>query len=136
MIGSLAWTEGNDFENDQALESVDPFKAVAGLRYRAPEDRWGSELVATFVASNDRAPKVNDDGNDVFIPDGYFTLDLLGYYKFSDKVTLNVGLFNLLDKKYWNYQDVRGLEIQRDSSDIARSTLPGFNATVALKVVF
>lgn len=136
LIGSLAWTEGNDFEDDQPLDTVDPFKAVAGLRYRAPEDRWGSELVATFVAANDRTPTVNDDGNDVFIPDGYFTLDLLGYYKFSDKVTLNVGLFNLLDKKYWNYQDVRGLEIQRDSSDIARSTLPGFNATVGLKVQF
>ena len=134
LIGSLAWTEGNDFENDQALESVDPFKAVAGLRYRAPEDRWGSELVATFVAANDRAPKVNDDGNDLFIPDGYFTLDLLGYYKFTDKVTLNVGLFNLLDEKYWSWQDVRGQTV--GSPNIERSTLPGFNATVGLKVQF
>ncbi|MEL7244344.1 MAG: TonB-dependent hemoglobin/transferrin/lactoferrin family receptor, partial [Cyanobacteria bacterium J06573_2] len=105
LIGSLAWTEGNDFENDQALATVDPFKAVAGLRYRAPEDRWGSELVATFVAANDRAPNTTVSRGqtvDLFIPDGYFTLDLLGYYKFSDKVTLNVGLFNLLDEKYWN----------------------------------
>ncbi|MEO1377390.1 MAG: TonB-dependent hemoglobin/transferrin/lactoferrin family receptor [Cyanobacteria bacterium J06635_10] len=134
LIGSLAWTEGNDFENDQALDTVDPFKAVAGLRYRAPEDRWGSELVATFAAANDRAPKVNDDGNDLFIPDGYFTLDLLGYYKFSDKVTLNVGLFNLLDEKYWSWQDVRGQTV--GSPNIARRTLPGFNATVGLKVQF
>ncbi|MEO0685334.1 MAG: hypothetical protein AAFY76_09895, partial [Cyanobacteria bacterium J06649_11] len=71
---------------------------------------------------------------DLFIPDSYFTLDLLGYYKFSDTVTLNVGLFNLLDEKYWNWQDIRGLTI--GDSDIARRTLPGFNATVGLKVVF
>ncbi len=131
LIGSLAWTEGNDFENDQPLDTVEPFKAVAGLRYRAPEDRWGSELVTTFVAANDRAAQT---GTDLFIPDSYFTVDLLGYYKFSDKVTLNVGLFNLLDEKYWNWQDVRGLT--NTSSDIARRTLPGFNATVGLKVVF
>ncbi|MEO0841697.1 MAG: TonB-dependent hemoglobin/transferrin/lactoferrin family receptor [Cyanobacteria bacterium J06643_5] len=137
LIGSLAWTEGNDFENDQALATVDPFKAVAGLRYRAPEDRWGSELVATFVAANDRAPNTTVSRGqtvDLFIPDGYFTLDLLGYYKFSDKVTLNVGLFNLLDEKYWNYQSVRGLAI--GDSNIARHTSPGFNATVGLKVEF
>ncbi|MEO0932370.1 MAG: TonB-dependent hemoglobin/transferrin/lactoferrin family receptor [Cyanobacteria bacterium J06641_2] len=137
LIGSLAWTEGNDFENDQALATVDPFKAVAGLRYRAPEDRWGSELVATFVAANDRAPNTTVSRGqtvDLFIPDGYFTLDLLGYYKFSDKVTLNVGLFNLLDEKYWNYQSVRGLAI--GDSNIARRTSPGFNATVGLKVEF
>ncbi|MEL6165337.1 MAG: TonB-dependent receptor, partial [Cyanobacteria bacterium J06628_3] len=65
LIGSLAWTEGNNFETDQPLQSVDPFKAVAGLRYRAPEDRWGSELVTTFVAANDRAAET---GTDLFIP--------------------------------------------------------------------
>ncbi|MDY6899051.1 MAG: TonB-dependent hemoglobin/transferrin/lactoferrin family receptor [Cyanobacteriota bacterium] len=131
LIGSLAWAEGNDLENNEPLDTVDPFQAVVGLRYRAPEDRWGSELVTTFVAANDRAAET---GTDLFIPDSYFTLDLLGYYKFSDKVSLNVGLFNLLDKKYWNWQDVRGLTI--GDSEIARRTLPGFNATVGLKVIF
>lgn len=131
LIGSLAWTEGNDLENDQPLDTVDPFKAVVGLRYRAPENRWGSELVGTFVAANERAAET---GTDLFIPDGYFTLDLLGYYNFSEKVALNFGLFNLLDEKYWNWQDVRGLTI--GDSNIARRTLPGFNATVGLKVTF
>jgi len=131
LIGSLAWTEGNDFENDQPLDTVDPFKAVVGLRYRAPENRWGSELVGTFVAANERAAET---GTDLFIPDGYFTLDLLGYYNFSEKVALNFGLFNLLDEKYWNWQDVRGLTI--GDSNIERRTYPGFNATVGLKVTF
>ena len=129
LIGSLAWTEGNNLETDEALETVDPFTAVVGLRYRAPEDRWGTELVSTFVAANERAAA---EGN--FVPDGYITLDLLGYYKFTDKVSLNVDLFNLTDQKYWRWQDVRGLA--SDSADIARRTLPGFNATVGLKVTF
>ncbi|MBF2013795.1 MAG: TonB-dependent hemoglobin/transferrin/lactoferrin family receptor [Rivularia sp. T60_A2020_040] len=131
LIGSLAWAEGNNLQNNQPLDTVDPFQAVVGLRYRAPEDRWGSELVTTFVAANQRAA---ESGTDLFIPDSSFNLDLLGYYKFSDKVSLNVGLFNLLDKKYWRWQDVRGLT--NNSPEIARRTLPGFNATVGLKVAF
>ncbi|WP_069789940.1 TonB-dependent hemoglobin/transferrin/lactoferrin family receptor [Cyanobacterium sp. IPPAS B-1200] len=131
LVSSLAWTEGNNNSdgNSVPLNSIDPFQAVVGLRYRAPEDRWGSELVGTFVGA-----KTNADGDDLFLPNGYFLLDLIGYYNFSKNTSLNVGLFNLFDQKYFVWSDVRGTTV--DNANLERFAPPGFNAGINFRLRF
>ena len=54
-----------------------------------------------------------------------FPLDLI-----TDGVTLNAGLFNLTDKKYWQWGDVRGLT--ENSPSLDRYTQPGRYAAANL----
>lgn len=131
LVGSLAWTQGNNNSNNNSvpLNSIDPFQAVVGLKYRAPEDKWGSELVGTFVGGKTRV-----DGDNLFLPDSYFLLDLIGYYNFSKNASLNIGLFNLFDQKYFVWSDVRGTTI--DNANLERFAPPGFNAGINFRLRF
>ena len=133
LIASLAWTEGNNNagSGSEPLNSVNPFEALLGLRYRATEDKWGTELIGTYVAgkSEDRI-----DGDDLFAPDSYFLLDLVSYYNFSKNASLNIGLFNLFNTKYFVWSDVQGLAA--DDNNLQRFAPPGFNVSVNFTVRF
>lgn len=124
---AVAYARGDDESRDAPLESVDPARAVLGLRYEAADGRWELELVGTAV---ERKRRVGNDA--LFRPAGYATLDLLGRYRFNERVRLNAGLYNLADRTYWEWADVRG----RAAADpaIERYTRPGINASVSLVV--
>ncbi|MEL6929141.1 MAG: TonB-dependent hemoglobin/transferrin/lactoferrin family receptor, partial [Cyanobacteria bacterium J06600_6] len=92
VLGSIAWAEGNNTSDDDSvpLNSVNPLEGILSLRYRAPENRWGLELIGTFVGEKTRIDNENisafgGQGGDaeLFAPDGYFTLDWLNYYNVS-----------------------------------------------------
>ncbi|WNF47874.1 TonB-dependent hemoglobin/transferrin/lactoferrin family receptor [Pseudomonas sp. SG20056] len=99
--GSLAWAEGEDRETNQYLSSVAPLTSIVGLSYE--QDRYGADLMLTAAAARD---KVENDSD--FAAPGYGVVDLTGYWKPAalDGVKLQAGLFNLLDKKYWNALNV------------------------------
>ncbi len=68
---------------------------------------------------------------------GYGVLDLTGFYKVTDDVTVNAGLYNLTDKKYWNWDDVRGYDGVGEAgvlspANLDRLTAPGRNVSVNL----
>lgn len=131
LIGSFALAEGNNTSEDETvpLNSVNPLEAIVGLRYRASENRWGTELIATLVGEKTRV-----DGDDLFTPDGYFTLDLIGYYSVSDHVSINIGLFNIFSEEYFVWSDVQGLT--EDNNDLDRFSQPAFNAAASIRVRF
>ena len=103
LLASAALIQGNNLETNQPLDSIDPFKAVVGLRYRSSDDRWGTELVSTIVSSKDRNSTPTG-----FKTPAHTTFDLLSYYNFSPDTTLNLGLFNIFNTKYYQASDVRG----------------------------
>jgi hemoglobin/transferrin/lactoferrin receptor protein len=128
---SAAWARGTNRVTDQPLNSVDPLKGVLGLAYAPVGQRWGAELVATAVK---RKSRVDQGAGALFIPDGYVTLDLLAYADIGERLRINAGVFNLADKKCWEWADVRG----RSASDgtIDRFTRPGLNASVSASMRF
>ncbi len=129
LLASLGWTLGDDLTDNQPLESVDPFRAVVGLRYRAPENQWGAELITTFAAD----PRLRSDRpTNSYTPSGFTVLDLVGYYNFTPLVTLNVGVFNLLNSQYFLYSDVRPLLNSPTPSDISRYAQPGLSLRAGL----
>ncbi len=129
ILASAAFAQGNNLETNQLLDSVDPFKAVVGLRYRSSDARWGTELVSTLVSSKDRNSTPTG-----FKTPGYTNFDLLSYYNFSPDTTLNLGLFNIFNTKYYHASDVRGLAA--NSSILDLYTQPGFSIAASLKVNF
>ncbi len=131
LIGSLAWSRGENEQTGEPLNSMAPHTAVFGVDYAAPSQRWGVELVSTLVAEQDR---VDETGGPLFIPAGYGKLDLLAWYAFTPDVKLHLGVFNLTDKKYWNWSSVNG----RPANDpvIDRYSQAGLNASASLRVSF
>jgi hemoglobin/transferrin/lactoferrin receptor protein len=135
LLGSLAFTQGTNLQTSQPINSIDPLKAIVGLRYRAPEDRWGVDLTTTLVSG-----KTNVDstgvaaGQTLFLPAGYTTLDLTGYYNFNPNTRLNVGLFNLLGEKYTRWSDVRGLTTA--DRNLGLYVQPGLTLATSLSVQF
>ncbi len=128
---SIAWADGENKEDNKPLDSVAPLKGVIGLAYDDPAEIWGSEAILTLVQEKKKSDI--SDSNDFASP-GYGIVDLTAYYKPVEDLTLRAGLFNLTDKKYWVWEDVRGRT--SDYAGLDRYTQPGRNVSVSAKWVF
>ncbi len=129
LFGTLAYAVGDNLETDQPLDSVDPFKAIVGLRYRSAAEIWGAELTTTLVAAKDRVSNEN-----FFKPQGYTTVDLRGFYNFNENTTLNLGIFNLFNQRYTEWSTVRG--VNNDNAFLDLYTQTGINFSASLSVRF
>ena len=128
---SLGWSRGDDRERDQPLNSIDPAKAVVGLRYDAESARWNTELMMTAVTEKNR---VDTEFGPLFESPGYTTLDWYARWQITQRLRVNAALLNITDRKYWQWADVRG----RPANDpvIDRFTSPGRSAGVNLVLEF
>jgi len=129
---SIGYTVGNDLVNDVGLNSVDPLKIITSLRYDAPDNRWGAELIGSYVDEKDRVDFLTSPNQ--FVPDSYFVVDLIAYANLSRYVTANFGIYNLTDQHYFVWQDVIGLPTTR--SDIGRFAQPGIYVKAGLTIRF
>jgi hemoglobin/transferrin/lactoferrin receptor protein len=139
LIGALGYAEGDDIDRDQPLNSVDPLKLVTGLRYNAPGNRWGGQLVGTFV---ERKHRIDQTRAPVpLASSGYGVLDLLGYWNLTKQTVLNFGVFNITDRKYFLWSDLQGVgggtaAMPATVASLDRFSQPGRNARVTLKHQF
>ncbi len=138
---AYALSDGEDITTNLPVNTVQPESLVVGLGYDAPNGRWGGEFIATATDRktdiDDAAIQPEDPADPAVAPfqtPGFTVFDLVGYYNFTENVRMNVGLFNLGDKQYWNWNDV--LLQPASGSNIARLTQPGRNATITLKIDF
>jgi hemoglobin/transferrin/lactoferrin receptor protein len=131
LKSSVAWARGDNREDDEPLNSVDPLKGVLGLAFDESQGRWGAELIGTAVR---RKTDIDMSAGPQFASPGYVTLDVLAYANFQERLRLNFGVFNLLDCKYWEWSDVRG----RPANDpaIDRYSRPGINARLSASYRF
>jgi hemoglobin/transferrin/lactoferrin receptor protein len=69
---------------------------------------------------------------------GFARFDISGYWRLSKNVRLNAGIFNLTDKRYWNYASTRSLQPinPRDRQQIEVSSAPGRTYALSLNVDF
>jgi hemoglobin/transferrin/lactoferrin receptor protein len=112
---------------------------VFGLGY--DQDNYGGLLSWTLVKKKDRVDNSNfntpDGVSSQFKSPGFGMLDLTGFYKVTDDVTVSAGLYNLTDKKYWLWDDVRGYDGVGEAAvinpaNLDRLTQPGRNFAVNL----
>jgi len=104
---SLAWTHGTNKINNQPLNSISPAKAVNNLEWRLPNSLWNINLFSTFVKGVD---KVNEEDDTFFKPSGYAVFDLFINRTIGKNQTVRFGVFNLTNKQYWNWQQVRNFD--------------------------
>ncbi|MCJ8202825.1 TonB-dependent receptor [Pseudomonas sp. RGM2987] len=137
--GSVAYAHGRDNDSGEPLNSVNPLTGVFGLGY--DQDHYGTLLSWTLVKKKDRVDDSNfnspDGVSSQFKTPGFGILDLTGFYKVTNDVTVSGGLYNLTDKKYWLWDDVRGYDSVGEAAVISpanldRLTAPGRNFAVNL----
>lgn len=126
---AAAYIEGKNLEDGSAIESIPPIQAVAALGYEDPNQQWGSELAATFVNHISA-----HDAEATYAPAAYQLYDLTGHVSLGDHLTVRGGVFNLMDKKYWVWDDVRGIAASYAGAD--RYTQPGRNFGISAEYVF
>ncbi|PSW33325.1 TonB-dependent hemoglobin/transferrin/lactoferrin family receptor [Photobacterium phosphoreum] len=117
---SIAYLDGEDKQTGKTLDTIAPLTSVVGVGYDAPNEVWGTALDVKMVAAKDNW---QDKGN--LNVAGYTTVDLTTYYHPVKDMTVRAGLFNALDKEYWQYQDMAGVNKTTDGID--RRSQPGRN---------
>ncbi len=128
---SYAHVTGNSEQDgsETPLATIDPDKLVLGLRYDNSQ-RYGGQLLLTAVER-----KKNNPDSALYYNSGSFAIvDLNAYYQFSKNLTLNAGVFNLFDRKYFLWADVRNQS--PTYAQIDAYSQPGRNASVSLKYQF
>lgn len=144
---ALSWAKGDVIDPDDArspLSSIDPLKLVAGVGYREPAGRFGGQIVMTHSARKEASRTEGLCTPECFRPDGFTILDATAFVRVMDALTLRAGVFNILDKKYSWWSDVRGLGTTTmigaetvPTAWIADAyTQPGRNASVSLSFRF
>ncbi|MBV6824930.1 TonB-dependent receptor [Pseudomonas sp. PD9R] len=137
--GSVAYLYGRNDDSGEPLNSINPLTGVFGLGY--DQDKYGTLLSWTLVKRKTRVDSTNfntpDGTSTQFKTPGYGVLDLAGFYKVTDDVTVNAGLYNLTNKKYWQWDDVRGYDSVGEASvtqpaNLDRLTQPGRNFAINL----
>ena len=137
--GSIAYARGRNDDNGAPLNSVNPLTGVFSLGYE--QAGYGGELTWTLVKRKTRIDESNlnipDGTTSQFASPGFGLLDLTAYYQVTDDLVVNAGLFNLTDKKYWLWDDVRGYDSVGEATvtspaNLDRLTQPGRNFAVNL----
>lgn len=123
LNGAIAYAEGDNLEDNEPLDSISPLSAVVGLGYDAPSEQWGGKLNLTW-ASGKKAEDISTSKQWLATSD-YNLVDLTAYYKPTQNLTFNAGLFNLTDEKYMNWNDIRNLT--NTSTNLNRYTRAGRN---------
>ena len=109
LQAGIAYLKGTTEINGrvQPLDSVEPLKAIVGVRYDAGQ--WGARGNITYSATK----SVGDIAQAVekqFAPGASTVLDLGWFWKPNRNLTFNVNINNAFDAKYWRWSDMRGLE--------------------------
>ncbi|PWC13141.1 TonB-dependent receptor [Brenneria roseae subsp. americana] len=132
------------------LESVAPMKAIVGIAYDDPSKLYGAALTATFnkgkqATSTDTRNSYNNSGSDLTestteymrVP-GYGVVDLTAYYRVAKNVKLSGGIYNITDRKYWDYLSSRNLEnsTNQDLNDQQLAVAPGRTFQLGVNVDF
>jgi hemoglobin/transferrin/lactoferrin receptor protein len=124
---SAAYAHGDDLERDLPLDSIEPTRAVLGLRYEDPAARFRFGLWTTAVAGKRRVDPTRADPLRV---DGFVTVDLTAGWTISESWRVDAGVFNVGDASYFEWADVRGRTAGDPLLELYRR--PGRNWRLAL----
>jgi len=126
LLASLGYQHGENTKTDTALDSIEPLKAIAILRYKTLDNKITLDLKNTHVGG----PRV-ESGTTTYVPDSYNKVDFIGKLKQSERLEVDFGVYNLFDERYYYYSDVKGLSKTASNlegySQPSRHIKAGFN---------
>ena len=111
------------------LDTIDPDKGVLGLRYEQ-SGLWGAELTVTGMKSQRRNPSPSTN----YTPKGFLVADLTAWWEINKQWSVNAGIANLGDVKYWLWSDTRSVAPTAPGLDAY--TQPGRNFSASVRYQF
>ncbi|TCL02914.1 hemoglobin/transferrin/lactoferrin receptor protein [Sodalis ligni] len=131
------------------IDSVAPMKAIVGVAWDDPAKRYGTALTATFVHGkratdtnretySNSGTAITDATTEYMNVPGYGLLDWTGYWQVAKNVKLSGGVYNITDRKYWDYLSSRDLteSSNQDAYDKALAVMPGRSFQVGMNIDF
>ena len=133
--GGFSVVRGDNETNGLPLNTVDPFKLIAGLDWE-PKAGTSVGFRATHVGAKkadriDSAALVTAPAVQYETP-SYTTLDLVASWQIDKRFKVSAGLFNFTHRKYWRWSDVRGLS--SSSNVIDAYSQPGRTLTLNARI--
>ncbi len=129
---NTTFMKGKDKDSGTAIDSISPLTATANFGYDSPARTFGSALHVTAVAGKSGADWSN--ASNLSAP-GYTKMDLTAYYQPFNDFFIRAGVFNLTDKKYWDYMNLSGVTTS-NSYNSNRLTESGRNIGVDVSYRF
>jgi hemoglobin/transferrin/lactoferrin receptor protein len=112
------------------LSPISPFNLVAGVNWRGVGDRLFVQAIVTHSAAKRQADIAEACSPSCFASPAFTIMDATAAFSLTPNVQARIGIFNLFNRKYWWWNDVRGLA---GTSPIADAfTMPGRNASASL----
>jgi hemoglobin/transferrin/lactoferrin receptor protein len=130
---AMAYSDGEQTQHgiSAPLNTIQPLRAIAGLRYDASS--WGAfaNVIWNQGKSADRVNFNNATGGTAnqFLSPASTVLNLTGYWKPLKKLTINANLNNVFNTTYWNWSDVQGSVLTQNRA--AAGGFSGYNAQAA-----
>lgn len=131
------------------LDSVAPLKAIVGLAWDDKARGYGAALTATFVkgkqatATNresytNTGTAITDSTTEYMRVPGYGMVDATAYWQATKNVKLSGGIYNITDRKYWDYTSSRTLTSNnaQERNDINLAVMPGRTFQLGVNVDF
>lgn len=138
LLGALQFSVGNDKVTNQPLNSIQPARLVAGLRWDERSRRWGAELTANLVAGKRRVNEaLAQTGPTAPVPlktSGYATADITAYWRLGKQVTLHLAIHNMFNRSYYDWSTVSHLT--GNDPRLAAYSAPGRTAAMSLRLDF
>lgn len=130
----FAWgrTQGRDRSTGEPVASIDPQRLTLGLRAEAAQ--WTAQLGLNYTQGKKAKDTTALATGAQFLNPSATVVDLTAQWRIRKDLRLNVGLYNITDKKYWRWSDVRGMAAS--SAVIDAYTQPGRSAKVSLVAEF
>ena len=131
IISSVAYSRGDDTSGteDKELTSIEPFKAILGVRYTDVDNKWSTELTNTYVGDARTTTALEDNPSK-----SYSVLDLTSVFNVNERLSVDLGIFNLNDTRYFNYSTVKSQN--SSTADVNRFSEPGRNVKAGFKFIF
>lgn len=124
------------------MNSIQPYKTTASLAWDDPQKRGGASLTAFYTRAKQAGLEVATAQSQ---PAAYFAVpsatvvDLAGYWNIGKHAVLHAGIYNLGDRKYWDYAAVRTLAAGTTAAtqaEVERHARPGRHAVVNFKLMY
>ncbi|QMT41034.1 TonB-dependent hemoglobin/transferrin/lactoferrin family receptor [Neisseria shayeganii] len=132
------------------INAIQPFNGVIGFGYHHPENRWSLGTNISYFArkkAEDTVASYDDTGRTFpFVRHSRNTwlVDLTGHYQLGKNITLRGGIFNLFNRRYYTWENLRSIREfgtvnrvdNQTHAGIERFSAPGRNFSVVLEAKF
>lgn len=135
------------------MNAINPMKSVYNLGYNDPTNKFGLDLYVTQVAKKKAKDTYNmfwkyqtgaKDSTVKHRSDDYTVVDLIGYVKPINNLTIRGGVYNVTDRKYLTWESARSIRPfgttnlidQNTGEGIARFYSPGRNFKIDFELKF